>query len=180
MDRRVVITGMGTVNPLGNSVAAYWDAIRAGVNGIGPFTRIDSSSFPCRVAGQVKDFDPLAVIEKRELRRMDGFTAFAVYAAQEAVDDSGIMGAVNPQRIGTIIGNGIQRSILRLNLRYRDHSFTQGFFCFQSFIQPLYPGDNRCHPVDSVFSSPGRRGMAGLTLSSNFKFYSSLMSITYI
>ncbi len=107
MDHRVVITGMGTVNPLGNSVAAYWDALRAGVNGIGPFTRIDSSSFACRVAGQVKDFDPQAVIEKRELRRMDGFTAYAVYAAQEAVDDSGILGAVNPQRIGTIIGNGI-------------------------------------------------------------------------
>ena len=107
MERRVVITGMGAVSPLGNSVAEFWAGTRAGANGIGEFTRIDSSDFTCRVAGQLKGFDPQSVIEKRELRRMDGFTVYAVYAAQEAVDDSGILGTVDPHRIGSVIGNGI-------------------------------------------------------------------------
>jgi 3-oxoacyl-[acyl-carrier-protein] synthase II len=107
MKRTVVVTGMGTVNPLGNTVAEYWQATREGRNGIGPITRFDAGPFPCRIAGEVKDLDAEAVIERRELRRMDPFTAYAVYAAAEALEDSGILGNVDPARIGCVVGNGI-------------------------------------------------------------------------
>lgn len=107
MKRTVVVTGMGTVNPLGNSVAEFWQAMKEAKNGIGPITRFDASPFPCRIAGQVKEFDAGAVVDRKELRRMDPFTVYAVYAAAEAIKDSKILGNVDPSRIGCVIGNGI-------------------------------------------------------------------------
>ena len=79
--RRVVITGLGTVNPLGNNVADSWAAARAGKCGIGPITQFDTTDFKCKLAGEVKDFDPETVVDKKEVRKMARFTLLALGAA---------------------------------------------------------------------------------------------------
>ena len=76
--RRVVITGLGTVNPLGNNVADSWAAARAGKCGIGPITQFDTTDFKCKLAGEVKDFDPETVVDKKEVRKMARFTLLAL------------------------------------------------------------------------------------------------------
>ena len=88
--RRVVITGMGTVNPIGNSVAESWQAAKDGKCGIGPITRYDCSNMRVKLAGEVKDLDIDGILGKREAKKMDRFTQFALIAAQQAMDDSGL------------------------------------------------------------------------------------------
>jgi 3-oxoacyl-[acyl-carrier-protein] synthase II len=109
MERRVVITGMGTVNPLGNSVADFWKNAKAGENGIGKITKFDTTDFPSKVAGEVKDLDPTKRgLDKKDVRRNDPFALFALYASIEAMEDAGIKdGDVDPTKIGVILGNGI-------------------------------------------------------------------------
>ncbi len=105
---RVVITGMGIISPVGNDIATFRDSLFAGVNGIGPITHFDPVEFKCKVAAEVKDFSPEAFgIEKGDARRMDLFTQFAMAAASQAVRDSGILGAVAPERLGVYVGSGI-------------------------------------------------------------------------
>src|SRR5262245_16946160 len=106
--RRVVITGMGTVNPVAHDVAAYWKALLAGKSGVGPITLLDSTAFKVHFAGEVKDFKPEAVINSKEVRRMDRFAQFGLVAALEAVRDSGVdFAKEDPYRCGVIIGSGI-------------------------------------------------------------------------
>ena len=88
--RRVVITGLGTVNPLGNTTAESWAAAKAGKCGIGPITQFDASEFKCKLAAEVKDFDPETVVDKKEARKMARFTLLALGAAAEALTDSGL------------------------------------------------------------------------------------------
>lgn len=105
--RRVVVTGLGTVNPTGNTVEESWKAIREGKVGIGEITAFDSSAFSVHLAGEVKDFHPENVFEKREVKRMSRFTQFAMIAAEEAMQDSGISGTVPPEEMGVIVSSGI-------------------------------------------------------------------------
>ena len=108
MSRRVVVTGVGLVSPVGMGTQANWDALRAGTSGIGPITRFDATAFSTRFAGEVKNFDPLQFIEKKELKKMDIFIQFAVAASQFAMDDARL--TVTPafaDRIGVFIGSGI-------------------------------------------------------------------------
>lgn len=108
MKRRVVITGMGTVNPLGNSVADSWKRVRANECGIGEIKSFDISDFPVKLAGEVKDFNPDEIIGKKEARRMARFTQLAVAAADEAVKDSGIdFKTEDTERCGVIVSSGI-------------------------------------------------------------------------
>ena len=108
MKRRVVITGMGTVNPLGNSVADSWKRVRANQCGIGEIKSFDTSDFPVKLAGEVKDFNPDEIIGKKEARRMARFTQLAVVAADEAVKDSGIdFKTEDTERCGVIVSSGI-------------------------------------------------------------------------
>src|SRR5438270_2579349 len=88
--RRVVVTGLGTVTPLGNSVEATWAGLMAGRSGAGPITKFDAASFPVRFACEVKDFDPLKYVEKKEARKMGAFTRYAIAASDEALADSGL------------------------------------------------------------------------------------------
>jgi 3-oxoacyl-[acyl-carrier-protein] synthase II len=108
MSRRVVVTGIGLVSPVGIGTQANWDALCAGKSGIGPITRFDASAFTTRFAGEVKEFDPLQFIEKKELKKMDIFIQFAVAASQYAVDDAKltVTPAVAP-RVGVFIASGI-------------------------------------------------------------------------
>ena len=88
--RRVVITGLGTVNPTGNTVPESWDAVRRGVCGVGPITHYDTTDSKIKLAAEVKDFDPAERVDKREARKMARFTQFAVAAAVEAMADAGL------------------------------------------------------------------------------------------
>lgn len=108
MERRVVITGMGTVNPVGNSVGETWAALCAGKSGIGPITKFDTGPLATKIAGEVKNFDPLRYVEKKELRRLDDFIVYALACADMAVQDSGLaIDAGHAERVGTIVGSGI-------------------------------------------------------------------------
>jgi len=108
MKRRVVVTGMGTVNPLGNNVNEFWKNIRAGENGIGKLTRFEANGYTSKVAGEVKDFVPEKLLEAKEARRMDRFTQFAMVSSLEAMQDAKMnVGDTDPERFGIILGNGI-------------------------------------------------------------------------
>ncbi len=106
--RRVVITGLGTVNPTGNTVAESWAAVKQGVCGVGPITLYDTSNSKTKLAAEVKNFDPAAVLDKRECRKMARFTQFALTAAIEAMADAGIkMEQEDAARFATIVSAGI-------------------------------------------------------------------------
>jgi 3-oxoacyl-[acyl-carrier-protein] synthase II len=106
--RKVVITGMGTVNPIGKDVAEFYTNIRKGSCGISRITRFDITDYPVKIAGEVRDFEPSLRIDKKNLRSMALFSQFAAYAAQEAMEMAGIGGkAEDGNRIGVYVGNGI-------------------------------------------------------------------------
>ncbi len=108
MARRVVITGLGTVNPLAGSVPDYWRGLLAGRNGIAPITRVDCSGYKTKFGGEVKGFDPAPVLDTREARRLDRCSQFAMVATHQAVLDAGIdFSKYDPFRAGCIIGTGI-------------------------------------------------------------------------
>ena len=106
--RRVVITGLGAVTPIGNTVATYWSGLQSGANGVAPITLFDASKHACRFAAEVKDFDPSGVLDPKETKRWDRFCQFGVVAAKEALAQSGLdITDANRQRIGVIIGSGV-------------------------------------------------------------------------
>ena len=108
MTRRVVITGLGTVNPLSSDVPAYWQALLAGKSGVGPITLFDPSAFKVHFAGEVRNFDPVPPIDAKEARRLDRFAQFALVGAFRAVQDSGLdFSKEDPFRCGVIFGSGI-------------------------------------------------------------------------
>ncbi|OGR95030.1 MAG: beta-ketoacyl-[acyl-carrier-protein] synthase II [Elusimicrobia bacterium RIFCSPLOWO2_01_FULL_64_13] len=105
---KVVITGMGALTPIGIGLEAYWDGLMKGESGAGPVTLIDASAYPCRIAAELKGFDPLNFIEKKKIKRMDRFTQFAVAAAKMALEDSGLdLSKEDLERVGVIVGSGI-------------------------------------------------------------------------
>ena len=106
--RRVVITGLGIVSPLGIGLEPNWRNILAGKSGIGPITHFDASGFPCTIAGEVKDFDPTRYLSEKEARKMDRFMQLGMAAGIEAFKDSGLQVTdANAERIGVHIGSGI-------------------------------------------------------------------------
>ncbi|MBD9051246.1 beta-ketoacyl-ACP synthase II [Ruminococcus sp.] len=105
--RRVVVTGMGAITPVGNDIDTMWANMLAGVNGVEKITAFDTSDLKVHLAGTVKNFEPEKYIEKRELRKLDIYCQYAIAAAQQAVDDSGILGNINEERFGVYIGAGI-------------------------------------------------------------------------
>ena len=105
--KRVVITGLGAITPIGNDVETTWESMKNGVCGIDTITRFDVSTTKAKVAAEVKDFDPTKYIDKRECRRMDLFCQYALAAAAQAVEDSGIEGKVDPDRFGVYVGSGV-------------------------------------------------------------------------
>jgi len=106
--RRVVVTGIGVVSPLGTGNRKNWDALLAGVSGIDRLTRFDASDFPVQIAGEVKDFNPEDFIEKKEIKKMDLFIQYALAAAQFAMEDSGLqITEENAERVGVLVGAGL-------------------------------------------------------------------------
>ncbi|MCL2248265.1 MAG: beta-ketoacyl-ACP synthase II [Oscillospiraceae bacterium] len=105
--RRVVITGLGCITPVGNDVKTFWQTLTDGKHGFAKITKFDASELKVHIAAEVKDFDPTKYIEKSEVRRTDLFAQYAIAAATQAVEESGIVGAVPPERLGVYIGSGI-------------------------------------------------------------------------
>lgn len=108
MKRRVVITGMGVVSPIGIGKEAFWDSLKNGRSGVGRLTHFDASDYSCQIDAEIKGFDAEKYIEKKAIRRMDRFTQFAYAAADMAVRDAGLDQAkLDPDRVGVIVGSGI-------------------------------------------------------------------------
>lgn len=106
--RRVVVTGLGVVSPVGNDTKTFWDSLCAGKGGVGSITHFDVSQYSTRIAAEVKNFDPSGIIPPKEIKRMDEFVQFAVYASIMAVNDSGLdFSSMNPFSTGVLIGSGI-------------------------------------------------------------------------
>jgi len=104
--KRVVVTGLGAVTPVGNDVCTMWENLTAGRHGIAPITRFDCSGFKATLAAEVKGFDPLAYMERMEARRLDLYSQYAIVASDQAMRDSGIEGTVEPERFMTCFGSG--------------------------------------------------------------------------
>ena len=105
--RRVVVTGMGAISPIGNDVATVWENMVSGRHGIGPITYFDTTNYKAKLAAQVKDFDPKAYMEKSEVLRSDLVDQYAMGAAVQAVEESGVIGTLPPDRIAVYFGTGI-------------------------------------------------------------------------
>ena len=107
-NRRVVITGMGAITPIGNSVEEFWNGIKEGKTGFGPITYFDTADYRCKLAAEVKDFDPAQYMDKKSARRMEQFCQFAVAAAGQAITDAGLtMEQEDPYMVGCSVGSGI-------------------------------------------------------------------------
>ena len=108
MKKRVVITGMGVVHSLGKDIDTFWNSVKEGKNGISTVTKFDTTDFSTKVAAQIDDFDPSAYIDKKDAKRMDLFSQYAIVAAQQAIDMAGLDAAkMDPYRAGVLIGSGI-------------------------------------------------------------------------
>lgn len=107
-NRRVVITGMGAITPIGNSVEEFWNGIKEGKTGFGPITYFDTADYRCKLAAEVKNFDPTQYMDKKSARRMEQFCQFAVAAAGQAITDAGLtMEQEDPYMVGCSVGSGI-------------------------------------------------------------------------
>ena len=106
-NRRAVVTGIGAVTPLGNTAMDTWEAMKAGKNGIGPVTLFDTTGYKAHLAAEVKGFDPTAYMERIETLRTDRYAQLAAAAAEQAADESGIEGTVEPERFAVQFGAGI-------------------------------------------------------------------------
>lgn len=104
---RVVVTGIGIVSPIGNDINTFWTNLKTGKLGIGPITKFDTEDFKAKLAAEVKDFEPSAYMDKADIKHSDLYTQFGIAAACQAVSDSGVIGTVEPERIGVYFGSGI-------------------------------------------------------------------------
>ncbi|MEI8355016.1 MAG: beta-ketoacyl-ACP synthase II [Deltaproteobacteria bacterium] len=134
--RRVVVTGVGVVSPLGTGNQKNWDALVAGKSGIGMITRFDVSGFPVKIAGEVRDFNPEDFIEKKEIKKMDLFIQYALAAAQFAMEDSGlVVTEENAERVGVLVGAGLGG--LPTIERYHESLLGGGYKKISPFFIPM-------------------------------------------
>ena len=106
-NRRVVVTGLGVVSPVGSDMETAWNHLISGYNGIGPITYFDTTSYKAKLGAQVRDFDPMQYMDKSELLRSDKFAQYAMGAAVQAVEESGVIGTLSPERVAVYFGSGI-------------------------------------------------------------------------
>lgn len=133
--KRVVITGIGVVSPLGNDVETFWKNVKEGKHGIGPITKFDTSQFPIKVAAEVKNFEPTLSMEQKEVRRKDLYCQYALEAARQAIGDSASsFKEDNPYRLGVFVGSGIG-GIHTFEEEY-EHFFLKGNKSVSAFTIP--------------------------------------------
>src|SRR4051812_42270831 len=154
MRRRVVVTGLGAVTPLGNDVAATWSALQRGVSGASMITKFDAAAFPVRFACEVKNFDPLKSMERKEAKRADLYTQYAVTAAVEAMADAGLaQGGYDVDRTGVIVGSGIGglKSFEEQHDVYRERGASK----ISPFFIPMFIADIAAGVVSMRFNARG-------------------------
>ena len=156
MKRRVVVTGMGAITPVGNDVATTWKALIAGKSGTAPITKFDATNFPVRFAAEVKGFNALDFMERKEAKRADHYTQYAVAAARQAMTDAGLSNGSNgmdPDRIGVIIGSGIGglKSFEEQHDVYRE----RGVGKISPFFIPMFIADIAAGIVSMQFNAKG-------------------------
>ncbi len=154
MRRRVVVTGLGAVTPVGNDVATTWQNLLDGVSGAAPITHFDATDFSVRFACEVKGFDPLEVMERKEARRADGFTQYAVAASVQAMADAGLAdGGYEPDRTGVIIGSGIGG--MHTFEEQHDMLRDRGPSKISAFFVPMFISDIAAGVVSMRFNARG-------------------------
>jgi 3-oxoacyl-[acyl-carrier-protein] synthase II len=159
--RRVVVTGIGAVTPLGNDTETTWNNLIAGVSGIGPLTRVNADDFPAKVAAEVKDFDPTDFMDKKDARKMDRFAQFAVAASIMAVKDSGLdINEENSDRIGVWIGSGIG-GMETFETQYQNF-LNKGYRRVSPFFVPMLIPDMAAGQVSITL---GARGVNSCTVT---------------
>jgi 3-oxoacyl-[acyl-carrier-protein] synthase II len=154
MRRRVVVTGLGAVTPIGNDVATTWRALLAGVSGASGITKFDPSTFPVRFAAEVKGFDPLKSMERKEAKRADQYTQYAVAASVEAMHDAGLTaGNYDIDRLGVIVGSGIGglKSFEEQHDIYRERGASK----ISPFFIPMFIADIAAGVVSMRFNARG-------------------------
>src|SRR2546423_213659 len=155
MKRRVVVTGMGTITPVGNDVATTWRSLIEGKSGTAPITKFDASKFPVRFAAEVKGFDPLKYMDRKEAKRADQYTQYAVAGARQAMENAGLVerNGMDPDRIGVIIGSGIGglKSFEEQHDVYRE----RGVGKISPFFIPMFIADIAAGIVSMMFNAKG-------------------------
>jgi 3-oxoacyl-[acyl-carrier-protein] synthase II len=156
MKRRVVVTGMGAITPVGNDVATTWQALIAGKSGTAPITKFDASTFPVRFAAEVKGFNALDFMDRKEAKRADHYTQYAVAGARQAMGDAGLSNGSNgmdPDRIGVIIGSGIGglKSFEEQHDVYRE----RGVGKISPFFIPMFIADIAAGIVSMQYNAKG-------------------------
>ncbi|MDB4885621.1 MAG: 3-oxoacyl-[acyl-carrier-protein] synthase 2, partial [Gemmatimonadetes bacterium] len=154
MRRRVVVTGLGAVTPIGNDVATTWHAMQHGVSGAAPITKFDPAAFPVRFACELKGFDPLLSMERKEAKRADPYAQYAVAASVEAMRDAGLSdGGYDVDRIGVIIGSGIGglKSFEDQHDTYRERGASK----ISPFFIPMFIADIAAGVVSMRFNARG-------------------------
>ncbi|MCP1996591.1 beta-ketoacyl-ACP synthase II [Flavobacterium sp. HSC-61S13] len=176
--KRVVVTGMGVVSPLGNDVETFWNNAVSGVNGVGKITRFDASKFKTHFACEVKDFNPSVYLDRNEIKKTDLFTQYALYAAAEAIADSNFDSSViSPYDIGVIWGSG-QGGMETLEVEIKDYvenKYQPRFnpFLIPKFIANMAPG--------MIAIKYGYRGMSFTTVSACASTNTAIMdAVNYI
>ncbi len=140
LSRRVVVTGLGAITPIGNTLQDYWDGLSNGVSGCALTTQFDTSKFKTKFSCEVKNFDPTQFIDKKEARRMDRFTQFAIVSTDEAIKDAAFNDTLDKDRVGVIWGTGIGGLHTFLN-EVRDFAKGDGTPRFSPFFIPMMIGD---------------------------------------
>ena len=155
MRRRVVVTGFGCLTPVGNDVATTWRSLLAGTSGAGPITKFDPAKFPVRFAAEVKGFDPVLFMDRKEAKRADAYTQYAVAAAVQAMQDAGFAegNGYDPERTGVIIGSGIGG--LRSFEEQHDVYKERGPSKISPFFIPMFIADIAAGIVSMRFNAKG-------------------------
>ncbi len=155
MKRRVVVTGMGVITPVGNDVATTWRSLIEGKSGTAPITKFDASNFPVKFAAEVKGFNPLDYMDRKEAKRADQYTQYAVAAARQAMTNAGLVerNGMDPDRIGVIIGSGIGglKSFEEQHDVYRE----RGVGKISPFFIPMFIADIAAGIVSMMFNAKG-------------------------
>jgi 3-oxoacyl-[acyl-carrier-protein] synthase II len=155
MKRRVVVTGLGAITPVGNDVAATWRALLAGTSGAAPITKFDATNFPVRFAAEVKNFDPLTYMDRKEAKRADAYTQYAVAGSAQAMEDAGLtnLNGIDPDRVGVILGSGIGglRSFEEQHDVYRERGASK----ISPFFIPMFIADIAAGIVSMRFNAKG-------------------------
>ncbi len=154
MSRRVVVTGLGPVTPIGIGKGEFWDSLVGGRSGIAEITLFDASEYPSRIAGEVKDFNPVDFVDHKEAKRMDRFIHFAVAASKLAIEDSGLkIDESNADRVGVIIGSGIGglRSLEDEHIKL----YEKGPRRISPFLIPMMIADLAAGQVSIIFGARG-------------------------